>query len=188
MNFEFLEGIPGSLGGALRMNAGAMGGWMFQLVEEVEFVRMNGEVICMKREDLNVGYRYCEDLMDAIATSAILRSPSREEVETIQDRMKEFSVHRINSQPQEPSAGCIFKNPEGNHAGKIIDELGLKGFKIGNAEISEVHGNFIINRGGASSDDVIAIIKHARKRALEERGIELNPEVMLVGKTWEEVL
>lgn len=186
--FEFLEGIPGSLGGALRMNAGAMRGWMFDVVEQVEYISLDGEVHRMPKENFHVGYRHCEELKTAIATRAILRCPERQATESIRARMQEYSQKRVNSQPREPSAGCMFKNPEGGHAGKIIDELGLKGYRIGGAEISTKHGNFIVNHGDATSADVLAIMRHARERARLERGVELEPEVMLVGLKWEDVL
>ena len=95
---------------------------------------------------------------------------------------------RKSSQPREPSAGCIFKNPEGSYAGQIIDELGLKGRKIGAAQISKLHGNFIINRGGATSKDIILLIKDIRREVKANRGFDLEPEVLLMGKNWSEVL
>ena len=186
--FEFLEGIPASLGGALRMNAGAMKGSTFDVVEEVEFVTLSGEVRCLRKDEFDFGYRYCEELKSAIATRAILSGCPEGRGEIVRERMVENSGKRIESQPREPSAGCIFKNPEGDHAGRIIDELGLKGMRIGDAEVSTVHGNFIINRGDASSSDVIELIREIRKRAKQEKGVDLRPEVMLIGKSWEEVL
>ena len=99
-----------------------------------------------------------------------------------------YQSKRKESQPREPSAGCIFKNPEGDSAGRIIEELGLKGTAIGGAEISRVHGNFIVNRGGASSDDVIELVKLVRREALAKRRVELQPEALLYGNSWEEAL
>lgn len=186
--FEFLEGIPGSLGGALRMNAGAMGGWMFDVVESVDYITLQGEFMRLPKADFEVGYRSCEQLKTAVALSAVLRAPAIDTVDAIRSKMDAFAGHRVSTQPREPSAGCMFKNPEGGHAGKIIDELGLKGYRIGNAQISEVHGNFIINLGGATSSEVLGIMRHVRAEALRERGVKLEPEVMLIGKRWEEVL
>ncbi|MEM9158999.1 MAG: UDP-N-acetylmuramate dehydrogenase, partial [Verrucomicrobiota bacterium] len=187
--FEFLEGIPGSLGGALRMNAGAMGGWMFDVVEEVTYVTMEGEVIACNAENMTVGYRHCKELQDAIAVEAVLKAGGdamdqkeiRAAIDTYQGKRKE-------SQPREPSAGCIFKNPEGDSAGRLIDELGLKGTAIGGARISEVHGNFIVNTGGASSQDVIDLVKLARRVAMKEKQVDLEPEALLYGGSWREVL
>lgn len=187
--FEFLEGIPGSLGGVLRMNAGAMGGWVFDVVESIRYLTLDGELIEATRDELNVGYRYCEQLRNAIAVDAVLVSKSenvsraaiRQTIDVYQNKRKE-------SQPREPSAGCIFKNPEGDAAGRLIQELGLKGTVVGGAEVSAVHGNFIINRGGASSADVIELVKLIRRIVKERRGIDLHPEALLYGAKWEEVL
>lgn len=187
--FEFLEGIPGSLGGVLRMNAGAMGGWVFDVVESIRFVTLQGEVVEATKSDLEVGYRYCRELESAIAIDAVFvpkkpdgaQSDIRRTIDTYQNKRRE-------SQPREPSAGCIFKNPEGDSAGRLIDELGLKGAVVGGAEISGVHGNFIINRGGASSSDVVELVKFTRKIARERKGVDLHPEVLLFGGKWEEAL
>ena len=186
--FEFLEGIPGTLGGSLRMNAGAMGGWIFDIVEEVQLVTLEGEFKKIKRKDVHISYRACEELKDTVAIGAILCATSSAEAKTIREKVKSFSSIRKDSQPREPSAGCIFKNPEGSYAGQIIDELGLKGRQVGAAQVSELHGNFIINRGGATSRDVISLIKDIRKEVKANRGLDLEPEVLLMGKRWEEVL
>ncbi len=186
--FEFLEGIPGSVGGGLRMNAGAMGGWMFEVVEEVRFLTKEGEERRLPREELHYGYRHCRELEDGFAVEAVLRAPARAESEAIRERISELQKRRTGSQPKERSAGCIFKNPEGNAAGRIIDEIGLKGSGCGAAEISETHGNFIINKGGATSDDVLALIRRTREEVHRRTGIWLEPEVLLLGRKWEEVL
>jgi len=186
--FEFLEGIPGSLGGALRMNAGAMGGWIFDLVEEIELVTLAGDIRKMQRESFHVDYRNCHDLHDAIAIHAVLRAPAVANTTTIREALDDYSNRRKSSQPREPSAGCIFKNPDGNFAGKVIDELNLKGRCVGAAQVSTIHGNFIINRGGATSRDVITLIKEIRQQVKDQRGIDLQPEVMLLGRNWEQVL
>lgn len=186
--FEFLEGIPGSVGGALRMNAGAMGSWMFELVEEVRLVTKEGAYQCLPREACQVAYRSCHELTDAVAVSAVLRAPGNEDEAVIRERMRQFARKRLDSQPKDPSAGCIFKNPEGLHAGKLIDELGLKGYAVGKAEVSRAHANFIVNRGGASCADVLELIRNLRERVKAVHGVELEPEAILVGKSWEEVL
>lgn len=186
--FEFLEGIPGSVGGSLRMNAGAMGGWIFDVVEAVEFVTFDGEVHYWEKERFHVTYRRCAELTEAVATGALFAARGVDRDESIRHRMDSYANKRKESQPREPSAGCIFKNPKDGHAGKIIDELGLKGSSVGAAEVSTVHGNFIINRGGATSRDVLELIRRIRQKVKEERGIELEPEVLLLGKRWEDVL
>ncbi|MDQ8185457.1 UDP-N-acetylmuramate dehydrogenase [Pelagicoccus sp. SDUM812002] len=187
--FEFLEGIPGSLGGVLRMNAGAMGGWVFDVVESIRYVSLEGDILEARKGDLDFGYRYCRELETAIAIDAIFVSKKSDGTQAaIRRTIDTYQNKRKESQPREPSAGCIFKNPEGDSAGRLIDELGLKGAVVGGAEISSVHGNFIINRGGASSADVIELVKFARKVASERKGVDLHPEVLLFGSSWEEAL
>jgi UDP-N-acetylenolpyruvoylglucosamine reductase len=186
--FEFLEGIPGTLGGALRMNAGAMGSWIFEVVDEVHLVTLNGEMRILGREALSVRYRSCDELADAIAVGAILHPASAGESSAIRARIEVFRGRRQEAQPREPSAGCIFKNPDGDSAGRLIDALGLKGMRVGNAEISARHGNFIINRGGATARDVIELVRRIRERVARERQIILEPEVLLFGREWRGVL
>lgn len=186
--FEFLEGIPGTVGGSLRMNAGAMGGWIFDVVDEVEFITMSGARHVYPKEQFHVGYRHCAELKEAIAVSAVLRASSPLESDEIRRQMDTYADKRKESQPREPSAGCIFKNPEGNYAGKLVDELGLKGTAVGGAEVSGVHGNFIINRDHATSADVIGLVRLVREKIQTERGVLLEPEVLLVGQSWKEAL
>jgi UDP-N-acetylmuramate--L-alanine ligase/UDP-N-acetylenolpyruvoylglucosamine reductase len=186
--FEFLEGIPGTLGGALRMNAGAMGGWIFEVVEEVHLMSLTGEIRFLKREDLTIEYRRCADLADAIAIGGILRPASPADHRAIRERVAAYRIRRQESQPREPSAGCIFKNPAGDSAGRLIDELGMKGERVGDAEVSRIHGNFIVNRGAATADDVVALVRKVRDRVKAERKITLEPEVLLYGRDWEDVL
>lgn len=186
--FEFLEGIPGTVGGALRMNAGAMEGWMYDLVDELHLLDLDGQLRMIPRADLRVEYRRCVELEQAIAIGAIVRARGRAGPHAIRDRMATFQAQRLHSQPREPSAGCVFKNPPGDSAGRLIDELGLKGLRIGGAEISAVHANFIVNRGGATSADVIALVRRVREEVRTRRGIELEPEALLYGRDWMEVL
>jgi UDP-N-acetylmuramate--alanine ligase len=186
--FEFLEGIPGTLGGALRMNAGAMGGWIFEVVEEIHLVTLTGEIRILKREDLTIEYRRCADIADAIAIGAVLRPASPTDDQAIRAQIAAYRRLRQQSQPREPSAGCIFKNPDGDSAGRLIDELGLKGERVGDAEVSQIHGNFIINRGAATADDVVALVRKVRNRVLSERKVALEPEVLLYGRDWKDVL
>ncbi|MEO0794862.1 MAG: UDP-N-acetylmuramate dehydrogenase [Verrucomicrobiota bacterium] len=186
--FEFLEGIPGTVGGALRMNAGAMGGWMFDVVERVDFLLPTGEIQSLEKDSFHVGYRRCEELVGAIALTAEIRAGELHDGSEIREQMDTYASRRKETQPREPSAGCIFKNPESNHAGKLIDECGLKGTRIGGAEVSTVHGNFIINRENASAEDVLALIRAIRAEVRRSRGIALEPEALLIGQTWEDVL
>jgi len=186
--FEFLEGIPGSVGGALRMNAGAMGGWMFDVVEEVELMTWAGELRRLPKAQMHVDYRHCAELHDALALGARLRVPARTNGEAIGRQIDAYRQKRHESQPREPSAGCIFKNPAGSSAGRLIDLSGLKGERVGDAEVSPVHANFIINRGEATSSDVLELIRRVRARVRERQGVDLEPEVLLYGQNWKDVL
>lgn len=186
--FEFLEGIPGSVGGALRMNAGAMGGWIFDVVEEVHLMTLQGESRVMQKAEMHVDYRHCGELQAAIALGAYLRPAARAETTDIRRQIDVYQKKRQETQPREPSAGCIFKNPQGTSAGRLIDELGLKGERVGDAEVSPVHANFIINRGHATSADIIGLVRKIRARAKSARGIDLEPEVLLYGQEWRDVL
>jgi UDP-N-acetylenolpyruvoylglucosamine reductase len=178
---EFLEGIPGSVGGSLRMNAGAMGSWMFEVVESVRFMDYGGQVHERKASEIYVEYRGCPLFKDHIALGAVLKGVAADK-ETIAQRMNTYSHKRWESQPAAPSAGCIFKNPKTISAGKLIDELGLKGTRVGAAVVSDVHGNFIINEGGASARDVLNLIEIVKQRVKESRGIDLQTEVEIIGE------
>jgi len=178
---EFLEGIPGSVGGALRMNAGAMGGATFDVVESVRLMDFDGNVCELTPGEMSVEYRGCGALKNHIALGAVFKGlPDSQE--SILQRMSAFSRKRWTSQPAAPSAGCIFKNPEQIPAGKLIDELGLKGTRVGGAVVSAQHGNFIVNDGNATARDVLELVKILKQRAKAERGIELRTEVEIIGE------
>jgi UDP-N-acetylmuramate--alanine ligase len=178
---EFLEGIPGSIGGALRMNAGAMGQQTFGVVEWIRYISFTGEIYDADAKSLPVTYRSCPIFANHIVLAAILRGQKTPRVR-IDETLRRFERKRWQSQPAKSSAGCIFKNPDAIPAGKLIDELGLKGTSIGGARVSELHGNFIVNEGGATARDVLTLMEKIRDRALRERGIELEPEVMILGR------
>jgi UDP-N-acetylenolpyruvoylglucosamine reductase len=188
VGFEFLEGIPGNLGGALRMNAGAMGGWMFDVVEEVKLMTLDGELRTLKKSEMHVDYRHCGELHEAVALGALLKPASQSEAASIAQKIDAYKEKRQKSQPREPSAGCIFKNPPNDSAGRLIDVSGLKGERVGDAEVSAVHANFIVNRGNATSADVIALVRRIRARVEQSQGVKLEPEVLLYGKHWKDVL
>jgi UDP-N-acetylenolpyruvoylglucosamine reductase len=178
---EFLEGIPGSVGGALRMNAGAMGGATFDVVESVRLMDFAGDVRELAPKKMSVEYRSCATLKTNIALGVVFKcrpAPSGE----IEKRMKAFSEKRWESQPAAPSAGCLFKNPGTIPAGKLIDELGLKGTRVGGAVVSAGHGNFIVNDGNATARDVLELIAILQRRAKDERGIDLHTEVEIIGE------
>ena len=178
---EFLEGIPGSIGGALRMNAGAMGGETFNAVETVRVMDFSGSVREMKPSEMAVEYRSCAVLKTSVALGAVFRCTPQPRAE-IEKRMKTYSEKRWASQPAAPSAGCMFKNPAAIPAGRLIDELGLKNTKVGGARISQEHGNFLVNDGGATAKDVLELIEILRTKALAERGIDLHTEVEVIGE------
>ena len=179
--FEFMEGIPGNLGGALRMNAGAMQGWTMEVVESVRSIDTLGHVHEIKKDDLEIHYRNVPHFQSHIAVSARLKG-KRSSKEEINEKLKAYSGKRWSSQPAAPSAGCIFKNPGPVPAGRLIDELGLKNLSVGPARVSEVHGNFIVNDGGATADDVLQLISLIQNRARETRQIDLHTEVIVLGE------
>jgi UDP-N-acetylenolpyruvoylglucosamine reductase len=178
---EFLEGIPGSIGGALRMNAGAMAGATFDVVEAVRVMDFDGNVREFSPQEMSVEYRSCATLKNRIALGAVLRGKP-DSLESIAQRMSAYSQKRWSSQPAAPSAGCMFKNPATIPAGKLIDELGLKGMSVGAARISQEHGNFLVNDGGATAKDVLELIEILRAKAKAERGIDLHTEVEIIGE------
>jgi UDP-N-acetylenolpyruvoylglucosamine reductase len=178
---EFLEGIPGSIGGALRMNAGAMTGATFDIVESVRVMDHAGDVRELTPAEMTVEYRSCATLKDHIALSAVLKGRP-DSAESIGQRMIAFSRKRWTSQPAAPSAGCMFKNPATIPAGKLVDELGLKGTRIGGAMVSLEHGNFLVNDGNATAKDVLELIALLKAKAKAERGIDLHTEVEIIGE------
>ena len=178
---EFLEGIPGSVGGALRMNAGAMGGATFDVVGLVRLMDFEGNIREHAPEKMAVKYRGCDLLKSHIALGAALKGRS-DSPESIAQRMSAFSRKRWASQPAELSAGCIFKNPPSIPAGRLIDELGLKGTRVGGAVVSQEHGNFIVNDGSATARDVLELIAILKSKVKAARGIELHTEVEIIGE------
>lgn len=177
---EFLEGIPGSIGGALRMNAGAMGSATFDRVRRIRTMDREGTPREFERDQIQASYRHCPILAEEIALGAWLHGEPADEAR-IRETMERWNRARWESQPPQPSAGCIFRNPEGAAAGRIVDELGLKGSREGGACVSDVHGNFIVNDRGATASDVLRLIDRVRRAVFEARGIELRTEVEIVG-------
>ena len=175
-----MEGIPGSVGGSLRMNAGAMGAETFSRVVNVRVVNMRGEFEILTPEMMQVQYRNLPTLRDRFAVSAVFRGTPAT-MEEIEERLDVASQKRRTTQPIAASAGCIFKNPVECPAGKLIEELGLKNRTIGAARVSEIHGNFIVNEGEATAGDVIRLISEIQTTAKADRGIDLQTEVQIVG-------
>ena len=166
--FEFAGGIPGTLGGAVVMNAGAYGGEMKDVLEEVTVLDGDGNIRTLKAEELELGYR----------TSALKEG----DPEAIRARMRELSEQRTSKQPLEyPSAGSTFKRPEGYFAGKLIMDCGLRGYRVGGAEVSQKHCGFVINAGGATAADVRALMQDVTEKVQEKFGVTLEPEVKFLG-------
>ena len=179
--FEWFEGIPGNVGGALRMNAGAMGGETFGQVVSVRFVDPHGNFHMKTPAEMDVHYRHCGTLEKNFAVSATFVGHPSTPAE-IEKLLETSTQKRRTTQPRESSAGCIFKNPEQCPAGKLVDELGLKGTRIGGAKVSEIHGNFLDNDGGATAANVLALIAKVKETALAARGIKLETEVQIIGE------
>jgi UDP-N-acetylenolpyruvoylglucosamine reductase len=176
-----MEGIPGNVGGALRMNAGAMGVETFDQVIEVTTLDEDGVVRTRRREEIEAGYRDVPLLRRCFALEAVFRGRP-DTAAAIQSRFDESRAKRQASQPRSASAGCIFRNPATMPAGRLVEELGLKGAAAGGARISTMHGNFIVNAGAARAAEVLELIERIRTRARVERGIELQTEVKILGE------
>lgn len=179
--FEWMEGIPGSVGGGIRMNAGAMSVETFDQVVSVKFLDVAGNVQEKKREQISAKYRSVPEFMEHICVSATFRGVPAPVAE-IDAKLALSMEKRKTSQPIAASAGCIFKNPATCPAGKLVQELGLKGTRIGGAVISDVHGNFIVNDGGATAKEVLEVIALVQRTAREQRGIEVETEVQIIGE------
>src|SRR5438094_1592346 len=178
---EWMEGIPGVVGGGLRMNAGAMGAQTFENVARVRYLDTEGNPHVKNRDELEVFYRRFPLLENNFAISATFDAQPDERAK-IDDRLRESQEKRRTTQPVAKSAGCIFKNPDSIPAGKLVDELGLKNSRVGNARVSEVHGNFIVNDGGATAAEMLELIELIKARARTKRGIELETEVQILGE------
>lgn len=178
---EFMAGIPGAVGGAVAMNAGAWGKETADVLHEVEIVSPAGEGAVLNRGTLAFSYRnVCLPEGSVIVKAAF--QCTRESSQAVRERMRYFLEIRKKSQPLEcASGGSVFKNPPGDHAGRLIDGVGLKGFRVGGAMISAKHANFIVNTGGATAADVLALMDLAREKVKAERGVELQPEIKVVG-------
>ncbi|MDP2681922.1 MAG: UDP-N-acetylmuramate dehydrogenase [Deltaproteobacteria bacterium] len=179
---EFAVGIPGTIGGAVFMNAGAYGGEIKDIVKRVETVDLNGQRHSFDKLSLKFSYRKCELSANMIITKAHLKF-KKDNPEEIKNRIKEFKERRKTTQAIIlPNAGSIFKNPPGLSAGRLIEESGLKGVKSGGAQISEVHGNYIVNLGNATAMDVLTLMAMARDKVFKVKGILLETEIKVVGE------
>ena len=181
--FENLSGIPGNLGGAIYMNAGAYGSEMSQITVEVRFLTDSGDIKTLKADELGFDYRKSRftGTNDIILSCKLhLKKGSKTEIE---EKMKALARQRSEKQPLNfPSAGSTFKRPEGYFAGKLIEDCGLKGYETGGAKISEKHAGFIINNNNANAEDVLKLIEYVQNKVMEKFGVMLQPEIKIIGE------
>ena len=180
---EFAAGIPGSVGGAVVMNAGAYGGEMKDIIERVYVLDENGAQLELDRDALDLGYRHsCIPDKKYIVTKVVLELVPRDEAE-IRSKMKELNEKRAEKQPlQYPSAGSTFKRPEGYFAGKLIMDAGLRGYQVGGAQVSEKHCGFVINKGDATAADICQLMRDVSDKVQAQFGVVLEPEVKMIGE------
>ncbi|MBK1691289.1 UDP-N-acetylenolpyruvoylglucosamine reductase [Ectothiorhodospira mobilis] len=183
---EFLVGIPGTLGGALAMNAGAFGDEIWSRVESVLCMDRCGALQRYGRESFSVGYRHVEGPREAGFVEAVLRLEPGD-AQTARQRMQALLQRRNRTQPVGvPTCGSVFRNPEGDHAGRLIEAAGLKGLTLGGAQVSQRHANFIVNTGGACAADMEALMEEVRRRVRVHHGVDLQPEVCILGEPVQE--
>lgn len=181
--FEFASGIPGSLGGAVMMNAGAYGGEMKQVLIQAQILNASGEIEDVLAEEMELGYRSSVFSRNGgvILSASIQLEPG--DPPAIQSRMEELKFLRTSKQPLEyPSAGSTFKRPEGYFAGKLIQDAGLRGFQVGGAQVSEKHCGFVINKDQATAMDIRSLMEQVSEKVYAQFGVRLEPEVKLIGE------
>ncbi len=182
---EFACGIPGSTGGAVYMNAGAYGGEMVQIVKSAEILTRDGERLTVNADELALSYRHSALMESGGIVLSVTLTLSEGDRDTIHNTMTELLTARREKQPLEyPSAGSFFKRPTGYFAGKLIDDCGLRGYGVGDAQVSEKHAGFVINRGDATCEQVRQLEKDVRTRVYETFGVTMSPEVRLLGTQW----
>lgn len=180
---EFAAGIPGSIGGAVVMNAGAYGGEMKQVVVSVRGLDKEGEILTMDNDTMEFGYRSSAIRNRPIIVLEVTLQLAAGDAEAIGARMEELAVQRRSKQPLEyPSAGSTFKRPEGYFAGKLIMDAGLRGYRIGGAQVSEKHCGFVVNRGGATAADIREVIEEVQERVRDRFHVTLEPEIVFLGE------
>ncbi len=178
---EFAAGIPGSLGGAAVMNAGAFGCYIGERIDAVRLISYNGESLTLEREEIKFGYRTSNLPGKGIVVEVILKLKKGHPADSL-EMIEHFLRERSLRHPELPSAGSVFRNLPGQPAGKIIEEIGLKGMSIGGAEVSCKHANFIVNNGYATAKDILSLIETVRRKVREECNLELQPEVKIIGE------
>ncbi len=182
IGFEFAAGIPGSLGGAIVMNAGAYDGEMKQVVESVRLITPKGEIVTKSCEEMDFSYRHSILKEESYIVLSVTIKLARGDKEQIKARMDELAAKRREKQPLEyPSAGSSFKRPEGYFAAKLIQDAGLRGFQVGGAQVSEKHCGFVINKENATAQDVCELMKKVQEQVQEKFGVTLEPEVIRLG-------
>lgn len=180
--FEFAAGIPGTLGGACMMNAGAYGGEMKDVLKEVTVLTPEGKFTVIPEGELDMGYRTSVIEKKGYVVLEAVIALEKGEHESIRKRMEELREKRVSKQPLEyPSAGSTFKRPEGYFAGKLIEDAGLRGYRTGGAQVSEKHCGFVINTGNAEAKDIMELMKQVSERVMEKSGVLLEPEVRRLG-------
>ena len=181
--FEFAAGIPGAVGGAVVMNAGAYGGEMKDILKSATVLTTDGEVLTLYNEELELGYRTSIIAKkDYVVLEAEYELQKGDKAD-IRAKMDELKVQRVTKQPLEyPSAGSTFKRPEGYFAGKLIQDAGLRGFSVGGAQVSEKHCGFVINKGNATAADIIELMRQVSEKVMQEFGVLLEPEVKMLGE------
>jgi UDP-N-acetylmuramate dehydrogenase len=178
---EWAAGIPGTVGGAVATNAGAMGSDMSQITKEITLLLSDGEITILPGDQVAFTYRKCELPEHSLVLAALLKL-ALDNPEAVSQRSEQALAKRRESQPgNQPSAGSVFKNPPDDYAGRLIDEAGCKGMSVGGAQVSRVHANFIVNRGRATARDVMALMGQVREKVREASGVVLEPEVEVVG-------
>ena len=181
--FEFAAGIPGTIGGAMIMNAGAYGGEMKLITESVTVLNPEGEIETFNNEAMEFGYRTSAIKNKGYVVLEVILSLEKGDKDTIIATMNELALKRKEKQPLEyPSAGSTFKRPEGYFAGKLIEDAGLRGYQVGGARVSDKHCGFVVNMGDATSTDVYRLICDVKEKVLENSGVTLEPEVIMLGE------
>jgi UDP-N-acetylmuramate dehydrogenase len=179
---EGLAGIPGCLGGAVRGNAGSFGFEIGNVVESATVIRMDGEIVTVERDDLRFGYRSCAVPDGSIIVSVNVRL-EKDDAKKISRIANDFLQEKLRKQPISLlSAGCVFKNPAGTHAGRLIDEAGCKGMRRGEVEVSGLHADFFVNRGNGTAADFLGLMEDVKERVMKSFGVELEPEIRIVGR------
>ncbi len=180
---EFASGIPGTVGGGVYMNAGAYGGELKDVIKNVRFMDSDGNISVIDKADCNFGYRKSIFADKGYTVLGCTFELEPDDFDNIRERINDFTNRRVTKQPiEKPSAGSVFKRPEGYFAGALIEGANLKGFSIGGAQVSEKHAGFIINTGTASAADVLALIRHIQDTVKEKYGVMLETEVKMVGE------